>query len=384
MMAGVVYILAVILSAGELAAHKGQFRTFKSEVDILRSDFRSETDLLRREMKNVTTQLAKDMLQYKMSRRQKSSRGLSNKVIDDWLMNIVRFMSSVDKRITSLGTARELCDDKIETWMGEIDERLEKLENITKRRHRSKKRNRTESVNKAIPRDCHEVYLQGGLKFEGDYQILIKPDGAPAPFKAVCRVFNNWGWTVIQRRQDGSVDFYRSWADYKVGFGDKHKEFWLGNDNLHYLTTQGDTMLLIEMQDWDGKKYVANYDHFSIDNETKLYRLHVSGYHGNAGDSLTSHWENHDGMAFSTKDKDNDGRYYDSCAHHYHGAWWFNNCFDSHLNGKYYTKGFHRNYFQRDGIQWNSIHQYSSLKQVEMMLKPAEQPKPTAKISNDV
>ncbi|XP_071094187.1 fibrinogen-like protein 1 isoform X2 [Haliotis cracherodii] len=384
MMAGVVYVLAVILSAGELAAHKGQFRTFKSEVDILRSDFRSETDLLKREMKNVTTQLAKDMLQYKMSRRQKSPRGLSNKVIDDWLMNIVRFMSSVDKRITSLGTARELCDDKIETWMGEIDERLEKLENITKRRHRSKKRNRTEAVNKAIPRDCHEVYLQGGLKFEGDYQILIKPDGAPAPFKAVCRVFNNWGWTVIQRRQDGSVDFYRSWADYKVGFGDKHKEFWLGNDNLHYLTTQGDTMLLIEMQDWDGKKYVANYDHFSIDNETKLYRLHVSGYHGNAGDSLTSHWENHDGMAFSTKDKDNDGRYYDSCAHHYHGAWWFKNCFDSHLNGKYYTKGFHRNYFQRDGIQWNSIHQYSSLKQVEMMLKPAEQPKPTAKISNDV
>ncbi|XP_071094186.1 fibrinogen-like protein A isoform X1 [Haliotis cracherodii] len=236
----------------------------------------------------------------------------------------------------------------------------------------------------SYPRHCHEVYLQGGLKFEGDYQILIKPDGAPAPFKAVCRVFNNWGWTVIQRRQDGSVDFYRSWADYKVGFGDKHKEFWLGNDNLHYLTTQGDTMLLIEMQDWDGKKYVANYDHFSIDNETKLYRLHVSGYHGNAGDSLTSHWENHDGMAFSTKDKDNDGRYYDSCAHHYHGAWWFKNCFDSHLNGKYYTKGFHRNYFQRDGIQWNSIHQYSSLKQVEMMLKPAEQPKPTAKISNDV
>ncbi|XP_046550106.1 LOW QUALITY PROTEIN: fibrinogen-like protein 1 [Haliotis rubra] len=384
MMTGVVCVLAAVLSAGQLAAHSGHFRTFKNEVDILRSDFRSEADLLRQEMKNVTTQLAKDMLQYKMSRRQKSSRGLNNKIIDGWLIYLVRFASSVDKRITSLGTARELRDDKIETWMGEIEERLEKLENITKRRHRSKKRNRTESVKKDIPRDCHEVYLQGGLKFEGDYQILIKPDGAPAPFKAVCRVFNNWGWTVIQRRQDGSVDFYRSWADYKVGFGDKHKEFWLGNDNLHYLTTQGDTMLLIEMQDWDGKKYVANYDHFRVDNETKLYRLHVSGYHGNAGDSLTSHWENHDGMAFSTKDKDNDGRYYDSCAHHYHGAWWFNNCFDSHLNGKYYTKGFHRNYFQRDGIQWNSIHQYSSLKQVEMMLKPAEQPKPTAKISNDV
>ena len=134
------------------------------------------------------------------------------------------------------------------------------------------------------------------------------------------------------------------------------------------------------MEDWEGKKYFAEYDRFSISGERDNYRLHVSCYHGTAGDSLTSYRRSHNEKPFSTYDKDNDDRFYDNCAEKYYGAWWFNDCFESHLNGKYYDYGNHNNYFVRNGVQWNSIHSYSSLKSVKMMIKPYD----VVKLPNDL
>ena len=74
----------------------------------------------------------------------------------------------------------------------------------------------------------------------------------------------------------------------------------------------------------------------------------------------------HNGMMFSTKDKDNDINQ-NSCAQIYKGAWWFTRCHSSNLNGKY-LGGQHSNF--ANGIIWNTwTGGFYSLKSTRMMIK---------------
>ena len=84
---------------------------------------------------------------------------------------------------------------------------------------------------------------------------------------------------VFQRRQDGSVDFYRNWTEYASGFGDVEGEFWLGNDNIHTLTTQdGKTYELRVDLDDGNETRLAMYDSFDIAGPDDNYRLHLGLY----------------------------------------------------------------------------------------------------------
>ena len=139
------------------------------------------------------------------------------------------------------------------------------------------------------------------------------------------------GWTVFQRRQDGSVDFYRYWTDYENGFGNLNGEFWLGLSKINSLTKEQSNTLRVDLGDFDGNTSYAQYTTFSVGNSTTEYTLTVGGYSGPAGESLYYH----NGMGFSTRDNDNDSSG-GSCAQYWNGAWWFNFCFHSHLNGLYH------------------------------------------------
>ena len=95
------------------------------------------------------------------------------------------------------------------------------------------------------------------------------------------------GWTVFQRRQDGSVDFYRNWVDYEEGFGNLSGEFWLGLSKVHRLTSNGTNhSLRVDLGDFESNTAYAQYSTFSIGDDLTKYTLNVGGYSGTAGDAL--------------------------------------------------------------------------------------------------
>ncbi|XP_060604598.1 fibrinogen C domain-containing protein 1-like [Ruditapes philippinarum] len=182
-------------------------------------------------------------------------------------------------------------------------------------------------------------------------------------FEVYCdQTTDGGGWIVFQRRLNGKTDFYRNWAEYKKGFGDLNGEFWLGNEHLSLLTSDGEHDLRIEIEDFEGNSAYAKYSKFKIYPEENNYKLEVSGYSGTAGDSL----EYHNGMMFSTYDRDHDTRS-TNCAEKHHGAWWYKGCYFSNLNGQYYYQSGKSDTTGIIWFHWKNTRY--SLKKVEMKFR---------------
>ena len=94
------------------------------------------------------------------------------------------------------------------------------------------------------------------------------------------------GWTVFQKRLDGSVDFYRHWNDYKHGFGDLSGEFWLGLDKIHLLTSYSHNMLRVDLGDFGGNTAFAEYNSVVVMSEEDKYKLIIGPYSGRTAVSL--------------------------------------------------------------------------------------------------
>nr|XP_034328001.1 microfibril-associated glycoprotein 4 isoform X5 [Crassostrea gigas] len=212
-------------------------------------------------------------------------------------------------------------------------------------------------------RDCASI-LKAIPNTKGrDGVYTIYPDMKTKKLVYCDMTTDGGGWTVIQRRMDGSVNFYRSWQTYKDGFGKPQGEYWLGNEDIHLLTSKTKQELRVDLQKFSGEKAYAKYSRFTVGSESQKYKLSVGGYSGTAGDSLAYH----NGMKFSTRDQDNDTWKKQACSVERQGGWWFKSCIDAHVNGPYLKSA---------KITAISMHWYKfgnevrALKRASMMIRP--------------
>ena len=212
----------------------------------------------------------------------------------------------------------------------------------------------------SLPRDCGE--LNAISHRNGSYTIYLTgiPNGSVSVY---CEFDRDGSWTVIQRRFNGSVNFYRNWTEYKNGFGNSHGEYWIGNDIIHQLTIHDTYTLKIVLTDWNNATGYAEYSIFKVADETDGYRLTIGGYSGTAGDSMAFH----NGTMFSTMDRDNDNSNTTDCVKSCGGgAWWHGECCYASLNS-IYSQQFS---FFRYGIRWYTFHHdKQSFRSTKMMIR---------------
>ncbi|XP_009294426.1 microfibril-associated glycoprotein 4-like [Danio rerio] len=218
------------------------------------------------------------------------------------------------------------------------------------------------------PFDCSEIY-KSGQTGSGIYSIYPAGD---TPVWVYCEMVSrmmdgfNGGWTVFQRRMDGSINFYQPWEEYKKGFGTTEGEYWLGLENLYQLTRQKKFMLKVDLEDFTGRRGFAQYSSFSVGSEAEGYKLQVSAFtDGGAGDSLAYHNQ----MKFSTFDKDQDNSV-KNCAKLNLGAFWYRDCHHTNPNGVYLW-GEDATIFGIGNVWYAWTNKYATgLKSITMKIKP--------------
>ncbi|GAB1598906.1 uncharacterized protein LOC115224852 [Argonauta hians] len=201
-------------------------------------------------------------------------------------------------------------------------------------------------------KDCADAFAKDHKK-PGVY--LIHPVASPYKVHLLCID----GWTVIQRRFDGSENFHRSFDEYLAGFGNFSGEFFVGLENLHRLTFSQAYTLRVDVKSAAGKWYFAVFDSFAITDETDQFRLKLGNMTaGNSDDVM----EQSRDKPFSSFDRDNDEWSGGNCAKHFRGGWWSGNCV-TNLNQGWCKSGC---------LRWGSTRVLSSI----MRIRPSSSASP--------
>jgi hypothetical protein len=211
--------------------------------------------------------------------------------------------------------------------------------------------------------DCGDLLKRNPKQASGVYNLRLP--GVGRTVSVYCDMDTaGGGWTVFQRRQDGTVNFYRNYKEYTDGFGKLDGEFWLGNSILSAMTRKRTYRLRVELEDFGGKKAFEEFSDFRLGTATEKFKIESVGIPtGTAGDSLSPHF----GRSFSTFDEDNDISGV-NCAQLYKGGWWYGACHTSNLNGEYNNKNFGQG---TNWVSWAGHTYFTPMKTTEMKIRHA-------------
>lgn len=335
------------------------------KIDESLSNIKTEQQLFRHEILSVTANLTKKVDTLLSNRDKGTLRKEFDVLSDQFQKDLAAKHSEFDSVLSTANQTVSVCTKEIGDKFDNLQTNLEKLliEETVKTENFTLVLSELELRYLEMHSDCDDILKKYSRKREinGVYNIM----GFFKEKKAVyCDMTtDNGGWTIIQRRVNGLVDFYRNWAEYKDGFGYADHEYWIGNDMLHRLTSLKPQELRVDMERFNGEKGYAVYSRFSVGDEASKYKLEVQwGYSGNAGNSL----DYHNNMTFSTPDQDNDG-YSGNCANYYRSGWWFDSCYYANPNGQYTDS-------EKNGTKYIVWHHwensYMSLKAIQLMIRP--------------
>ena len=234
------------------------------------------------------------------------------------------------------------------------------------------------ALNDCRPKDCYDLkcYRVSKAK-DGPHTIYPDtPDLTETGLNVSCdQETDGGGWIMYQRRLDGTVNFTRTFEEYKRHFGqhgDNMTELWLGNENVYqvlksYGTTECE--LRIEADAWDEETCWLVASNFRIGDENHKYTLDWDNVIGSHPDT-ESNWDLHKLLSFRTIGDENK-----DCVREYRGGWWYSGqgqCVKVYLNGRYVNE---------EVATWDSImvldfRQSLSLKRSRMMLRPTNDSRP--------
>ncbi|XP_060587010.1 fibrinogen-like protein A [Ruditapes philippinarum] len=186
------------------------------------------------------------------------------------------------------------------------------------------------NISAFVATDCLDL-LNAGITTSGKYPINLWQTNTMIDVYCDMET-DGGGWTVFQNRFDGSLDFYRNFYQYENGFGEVSLDCL---KHVQEIATQSPTKLRIHLTDVHDTFYYREFLDFSL--TTSLYVLNIGTA---SGTPLINPFglNNHNGMAFSTFDSDNDVDL-SNCAERIESGWWYNACGDVDLNSNYATPG---------------------------------------------